>query len=177
MQALRSTRPGGSVGCVGVPHGVTLPGQELFYSHVGLRGGPAPVRRFLPELIDLVRNREIDLDKVFNLTLPLNPVAECYRAMDERRAIKALTEKRVYVKVRSPEVAVYAPGCWRTTAAPSPGSAARTIRCWPPRSLGRTTDRTCRRDDARAIGAQRVLLGVPRRASSTRRLRHVSPRR
>ena len=69
------------------------PGQfvrELFRSHVGLRGGPTPVRRFLPELIDLVWRREIDPGQVFDLTLPLDQVAEGFRAMDERRAIKAL---------------------------------------------------------------------------------------
>src|SRR6266704_3381942 len=90
MQAIRSTRPGGSVGYVGVPHGVELNGEELFYSHVHLHGGPAPVRRFLPELIDLVWNEKINPGKVFDLTLPLDRVAEGYRAMDERRAIKAL---------------------------------------------------------------------------------------
>src|SRR5207249_10129684 len=90
MQAIRSTRPGGSVGYVGVPHGVTLNGEELFYTHVRLHGGPAPVRRFLPDLIQLVWNRKIDPGKVFDLTLPLDQVAEGYRAMDERRAIKTL---------------------------------------------------------------------------------------
>ena len=90
MQAIRSTRPGGSVGYVGVPHGVAIDGQELFYGHVHLHGGPAPVRRFLPELIDLVWNGAIHPGKVFDLTLPLDQVAEGYRAMDERRAIKAL---------------------------------------------------------------------------------------
>jgi threonine dehydrogenase-like Zn-dependent dehydrogenase len=89
-QAMRSTRPGGFVGFVGVPHGVNVPGEELFFSHVGLRGGPAPVRRFLPELIELVCNHEINPGKVFDLTLPLHQVAEGYRAMDERRAIKTL---------------------------------------------------------------------------------------
>jgi len=90
MQAIRSTRAGGSVGYVGVPHGVELNGEELFYSHVRLHGGPAPVRRFLPELIDRVWNRRINPGKVFDLTLPLDRVAEGYRAMDERRAIKTL---------------------------------------------------------------------------------------
>jgi threonine dehydrogenase-like Zn-dependent dehydrogenase len=89
-QAIRATRPGGSVGYVGVPHGVQLDGQELFFTHVRLHGGPAPVRRFLPELIDLVWKGRIDPGKVFDLTLPLDQVAEGYRAMDERRAIKAL---------------------------------------------------------------------------------------
>src|SRR5712691_10292089 len=89
MQAIRSTRPGGSVGYVGVPHGVAIDGEKLFYAHVHLHGGPAPVRRFLPELIGLVWNRKIDPGKVFDLTLPLDRVAEGYRAMDERRAVKA----------------------------------------------------------------------------------------
>jgi len=89
-QALRSTRNGGNVGFVGVPHGVQIDGEQLFYSHVGLRGGPAPVRRFLPDLIDLIWKREIDPGKVFDLTLPLAQVAEGYKAMDERRAIKSL---------------------------------------------------------------------------------------
>jgi threonine dehydrogenase-like Zn-dependent dehydrogenase len=90
MQAVRSTRPGGHVGFVGVPHGVQLEGEELFFAEVHLHGGPAPVRHYLPELIDLVWNRQIDPGKVFDLTLPLDQVAEGYRAMDERRAIKAL---------------------------------------------------------------------------------------
>jgi threonine dehydrogenase-like Zn-dependent dehydrogenase len=90
MQAVRSTRPGGSIGYVGVPHGVELNGQELFFSHVRMHGGPAPVRRFLPDLIDMVWKGRINPGKVFDLTLPLNQVAEGYRAMDERRAIKAL---------------------------------------------------------------------------------------
>ncbi|MDG4825289.1 zinc-dependent alcohol dehydrogenase family protein [Asanoa sp. WMMD1127] len=90
MQAIRATRPGGHVGYVGVAHGVELPGTELFFSHVHLHGGPAPVRRFLPELIDLIVRREIDPGRVFDLTLPLSQAAEAYRAMDERRAIKAL---------------------------------------------------------------------------------------
>jgi threonine dehydrogenase-like Zn-dependent dehydrogenase len=90
MQAIRSTRPGGHVGYVGVAHGVELPGEELFFSHVHLHGGPAPVRRFLPELVDLIWNRQIDPGKVFDLSLPLEQAAEGYRAMDERRAIKTL---------------------------------------------------------------------------------------
>src|SRR5881409_1125040 len=90
MQAIRSTRPGGHVGYVGVAHDVELSGEEMFFSHVHLHGGPAPVRRFLPELVDLIWKREIDPGKVFDLPLPLDQVAEGYSAMDERRAIKAL---------------------------------------------------------------------------------------
>ena len=82
--------PGGHVGYVGVSHNVSLPGEELFFSHVHLHGGPAPVRRFLPDLISRIEDRAIDPGKVFDLTLPLDQVAEGYRAMDERRAIKAL---------------------------------------------------------------------------------------
>src|SRR5438876_651092 len=77
-------------GYVGVPHGVELDAEKLFYTHVHLHGGPAPVRRFLPESIDLVLGKEINPGKVFDLTLPLEQVAEGYRAMDERRAIKTL---------------------------------------------------------------------------------------
>ncbi|SDT04282.1 Threonine dehydrogenase [Brevibacterium sandarakinum] len=90
MQAIRSTRPGGHVGYVGVSHDVALPGDELFFALVHLTGGPAPVRRFLPELIDLIWKREIDPGKVFDLDLPLEDAAEGFKAMDERRAIKAL---------------------------------------------------------------------------------------
>jgi threonine dehydrogenase-like Zn-dependent dehydrogenase len=89
-QAVRSIRPGGFVGSVGLPHGVNLAGEELFWTHVGLFGGPAPVRRFLPELIQMVWAGKINPGKVFDLTLPLEQVAEGYRAMNERRAIKAL---------------------------------------------------------------------------------------
>jgi len=89
-QAIGSTRKGGYVSYVGVPHGVQLEGQELFFAHVHLHGGPAPVRRFLPTLIDLVLNGKLNPGKVFDLTLPLEQVAEGYRAMDERRAIKTL---------------------------------------------------------------------------------------
>ena len=90
MQAIQSARPGGHVGYVGVSHGVELPGQELFFSAIHLHGGPAPVRRFLPELIELICARTIDPGRVFDLTLPLDQAAEGYRAMDERRAIKTL---------------------------------------------------------------------------------------
>lgn len=89
-QAIQSARPGAMIGYVGVPHGVELDGQSLFFSQTGLMGGPAPVRRFLPHLIDLVLARKINPGKVFDLELPLADVAEGYRAMDERRAVKTL---------------------------------------------------------------------------------------
>jgi threonine dehydrogenase-like Zn-dependent dehydrogenase len=90
QQAIKATRRGGYVSYVGVPHGVEFKGEELFYTHVHLHGGPAPVRRYLPKLIDLVLDGRINPGKVFDLTLPLEQVAEGYRAMDERRAIKTL---------------------------------------------------------------------------------------
>ena len=92
MQAIHCTRPGGSIGYVGVPHGAQLDAQQLFFKLVHLHGGPAPVRRYLPKLIELVWSQQINPGKVFDLTLPLNQVAEGYRAMDERRAIKALLQ-------------------------------------------------------------------------------------
>jgi threonine dehydrogenase-like Zn-dependent dehydrogenase len=90
MQAIRATRPGGHVGFVGVAHGVALDGMDLFWSLAHVHGGPAPVRRFLPELIDLIWNRRIDPGQVFDLELPLDDAAAAYRAMDRREAIKVL---------------------------------------------------------------------------------------
>jgi threonine dehydrogenase-like Zn-dependent dehydrogenase len=90
MQAIRCTRPGGHVGYVGVTHGVSLAGEELFFSHVHLHGGPAPVRRFLPDLMDRIWNRRIRPGRVFDLELPLEEAAAGYQAMDSRQAIKVL---------------------------------------------------------------------------------------
>ncbi|WP_104160967.1 zinc-dependent alcohol dehydrogenase family protein [Arthrobacter sp. ZGTC212] len=90
MQAVRSTRPGGHMGFVGVSHDVALPGLELFFAEIHMLGGPAPVRRFLPDLIQRIWDRQIDPGRVFDLTLPLADAAEGYRAMDERRAVKVL---------------------------------------------------------------------------------------
>ncbi|MGH8128744.1 MAG: zinc-dependent alcohol dehydrogenase family protein [Gammaproteobacteria bacterium] len=90
QQAIGSTRPGGSIGYVGVPHGVTLDGQKLFFSQHRMLGGPAPVRRFLPDLMERVQKGVIQPGKVFDLVLPIAEVAEGYKAMDERRAIKTM---------------------------------------------------------------------------------------
>jgi threonine dehydrogenase-like Zn-dependent dehydrogenase len=90
MQAIHATRPGGHVGFVGVAHGVAIDGMDLFWSLAHMHGGPAPVRRFLPELIDLIWNRQIDPGKVFDLELPLDETAAAYQAMDQREAIKVL---------------------------------------------------------------------------------------
>ncbi len=90
MQAIDSTRPGGHVGFVGVSHDVEIAGDALFAAGVHVHGGAAPVRQYLPELIDLIWTNRIDPGKVFDLDLPLEQAAEGYRAMDERRAIKVL---------------------------------------------------------------------------------------
>jgi threonine dehydrogenase-like Zn-dependent dehydrogenase len=90
MQAIHSARPGGHVGFVGVSHDVSLPGEDMFMAGIHLHGGPAPVRRFLPELIRLIWDREIDPGQVFDLTLPLEDAAKGYEAMDQRRATKVL---------------------------------------------------------------------------------------
>ncbi|MGV3576360.1 MAG: zinc-dependent alcohol dehydrogenase family protein [Devosia sp.] len=88
--AINCARPGSMIGYVGVPHGVQFDGQSLFFSQTGMMGGPAPVRRFLPHLLDLILTRQINPGRVFDLELPLAEAAEGYRAMDERRAIKTL---------------------------------------------------------------------------------------
>ncbi len=90
--AFAVARPGSTVGFVGVPHGVELPVGRMFGKNVGLAGGMAPVRRYLPELLELVTSGRIDPGLVFDLTLPLDEVAEGYRAMDERRAVKVLLQ-------------------------------------------------------------------------------------
>jgi threonine dehydrogenase-like Zn-dependent dehydrogenase len=86
--AFTIARPGAMVGFVGAPHGVTLPVRQMFEKNVGLAGGLAPVRRYLPELLALVLDGRIDPGRVFDQTLPLASVADGYRAMDERTAIK-----------------------------------------------------------------------------------------
>jgi threonine dehydrogenase-like Zn-dependent dehydrogenase len=92
VQALQSTRPGGMVGWVGAPHGVELRMQDLFWRNVGILGGAAPVRSYLPDLLDRVWNRKIEPGKVFDMVLPLEQVAEAYAAMDQRHAIKVLLQ-------------------------------------------------------------------------------------
>lgn len=89
-QAVGVCRPGGAIGYVGVPHGVSFDGRQLFYKQQRMMGGPAPVRRFLPDLMDRVLKGNIQPGKVFDLTLPIAQVAEGYKAMDERRAIKTM---------------------------------------------------------------------------------------
>lgn len=90
QQAIDATRPGGHVGFVGVAHGVEIDGMRLFNAGIHLHGGAAPVRRFLPELVDLIMTDQIDPGAVFDLTVPLEDAAEAYAAMDERRATKVM---------------------------------------------------------------------------------------
>ena len=90
--AIGVTRPGGGVGFVGVPHGVQVPIGHLFGKNIGIRGGVAPVRRYLPDLLTLVQDRSIDPGQVFDMTLPMDQSPEGYRAMDERRAIKVMLQ-------------------------------------------------------------------------------------
>jgi len=90
MQAIGCTRSGGHLGFVGVDHDVQVSGARLFFAEIHTLGGPAPVRRFLPDLIRRVWDRTIDPGRVFDLTLPLEEAAEGYAAMDERRATKVL---------------------------------------------------------------------------------------
>ncbi|GLI27519.1 IMP dehydrogenase [Agromyces rhizosphaerae] len=90
MQAVGATRGGGHLGYVGLNYEVQIPGIRLFFAGIRAEGGPAPVRRFLPDLIRLIWDGAIDPGKVFDLTLPLEEAAEGYRAMHERRATKVL---------------------------------------------------------------------------------------
>lgn len=90
QQAMGVCRPGGTIGYVGVPHGINFEGQQLFFKQQRMLGGPAPVRRFLPDLMDRVLRGKIQPGKVFDLVLPIERVADGYKAMDERRAIKTM---------------------------------------------------------------------------------------
>ncbi|WP_241157556.1 zinc-binding dehydrogenase [Schaalia sp. ZJ1691] len=91
-QALASCRPGGHIGFVGVSHDQKIDGLDLFFRQVHMLGGPAPVRRFLPDLIARIQRGEIHPGKVFTQRIPLVDAAEGYKAMDERREIKVLLE-------------------------------------------------------------------------------------
>lgn len=88
--AIAAARPGATVGYVGVPHGIEYPVRDLFSRNVGIAGGVAPVRQYLPQLRDDVLSGAINPGLVFDLEVPLADVAEAYAAMDERRAVKSL---------------------------------------------------------------------------------------
>jgi len=79
MQAIRSTRAGGHVGYVGVSHGVQLRARSCFYAEVHLHGGPAPVRRFLPKLIDLVWSGKINPARSSTYETDLDHIGEALR--------------------------------------------------------------------------------------------------
>jgi threonine dehydrogenase-like Zn-dependent dehydrogenase len=83
-------RPGSVVGVVGVPHGGENPMETVILRNIGLRGGVAPARTYIPELLDDVLEGRINPGRVFDFETDLDHVAEAYAAMDERRAIKAL---------------------------------------------------------------------------------------
>jgi alcohol dehydrogenase len=88
--AFAIARPGAIVGRVGVPHEVQISAEGTFFRNVGMRGGPAPVRQYIPDLLDAVLKGEINPGEVFDLKTDLDDIAEAYDAMDERRAIKSL---------------------------------------------------------------------------------------
>jgi threonine dehydrogenase-like Zn-dependent dehydrogenase len=88
--AFAIARPGSIVGAIGVPHDVEVPINTVIFRNVGLRGGVAPVRRYLPELLDDVLAGNISPSRVFDFETDLEHIADAYAAMDERRAIKSL---------------------------------------------------------------------------------------
>jgi threonine dehydrogenase-like Zn-dependent dehydrogenase len=88
--AIDIARAGSMVGFVGVPHGVDLPVQQMFFRNVGVRGGGAPVRIYLPELLDDVLAERIDPGRVLDYETDMDGISDAYAAMDERRAIKSL---------------------------------------------------------------------------------------
>ena len=88
--AIAIARPGSVVGNVGLPHDVEIPASGIFVRNVGIHGGPAPVRAYIPELMEDVLDGRINPGRVFDFKTDLENIAEAYTAMDERRAIKSL---------------------------------------------------------------------------------------
>lgn len=88
--AFAIARSGGMVGAVGVPHESVVPIETVIFRNVGLRGGVAPARKYIPELLPAVLDGTINPGRVFDFETDLEHVAEAYAAMDERRAIKSL---------------------------------------------------------------------------------------
>jgi threonine dehydrogenase-like Zn-dependent dehydrogenase len=88
--AFAIARPGSIVGAIGAPHDVVVPIETVIFRNVGLRGGVAPVRRYLPELMKDVLAGTINPGRVFDFETDLEHVVDGYRAMDERRAVKSL---------------------------------------------------------------------------------------
>jgi hypothetical protein len=89
--AISITRPGGAIGYVGVPHGSeTINLSRMFMSNITLRGGVAPVRAYIPELLTDVMAGTLDPSPVLDLTVDLDGVPSGYAAMDSREAIKVM---------------------------------------------------------------------------------------
>ncbi|HEX7400246.1 MAG TPA: zinc-dependent alcohol dehydrogenase family protein [Candidatus Limnocylindrales bacterium] len=88
--AFAIARPGSIVGAIGAPHDVVVPIETVIFRNVGLRGGVAPVRRYLPELLEAVLDGAINPGRIFDFETDLEHVVDGYRAMDERRAVKAM---------------------------------------------------------------------------------------
>ena len=84
------TRAGGMIGAVGFPLYDEFQYKTLFWKNVGIRGGVAPARQYIPELLDDVLAGRINPGRIFNYTTDLDHVTEAYAAMDGRRAIKSL---------------------------------------------------------------------------------------
>ncbi len=138
--AIAIARPGSTVGFVGVPHGVELPIQSMFVRNVGVRGGGAPVRTYIPELLDDVLEGRIDPGRVLDFETDLEGIVEAYAAMDERRAIKSLVRvgtltvpriDRAGVRRRLPQTrrAIRTIRCYagsQAAGAPGPGDSAAT---------------------------------------------------
>jgi threonine dehydrogenase-like Zn-dependent dehydrogenase len=92
QMALAIARPGSIVGYVGMPHGVEISVQDIFFRNVGMRGGAAPARAYMPELLFDVLEGKINPGRVFDFKTDLNDIGGAYAAMDERRAVKSLVK-------------------------------------------------------------------------------------
>jgi alcohol dehydrogenase len=93
--AVEAARPGGTVGYVGVPHGIAndgMPMFDFFTENITLRGGVAPVREYAEELLADVLGGTLDPSPIFTKTVTLENIADGYRAMDQRDALKVLVE-------------------------------------------------------------------------------------
>jgi len=88
--AFSIARVGSVVGAIGAPHGVVVPIDTVIFRNIGLRGGVAPVRRYIPELLGDVLSGRIRPGLVFDFQTTLDNIREAYDAMNERRAIKSL---------------------------------------------------------------------------------------
>jgi len=88
--AFSIARVGSIVGAIGAPHDVVVPIETVIFRNIGLRGGVAPVRRYIPELLNDVLEARINPGLVFDYTTDLTGIVEAYESMDERRAIKSL---------------------------------------------------------------------------------------